>query len=263
MVEKRWNLFPMDTLIQYEEKGKSIAQIVADNGAMLKGRQTRGTKLTLYSSHDPHAPGVQKTAVWLSRYFRPSVIHSKGWGYFRDLEYEMVAKVSGMPQWALIDAGGGVVVDLDSSGNEVYSERKVAKLRESCAIVYVRVRANTLLQTPAATGSACLHYAVRGLNALISDACLVMYLCPHARCAPQRDVSYLKKRIAKKAKAEGGTDSNRPNLDPTKGCGQARSRLGLSAGDAPLFSSRHVRTLSAPLHRAAKDSKPQDEHRAL
>jgi hypothetical protein len=28
-------------------------------------------------------------------------------------------------EWLLIDAGGGVVVDLDEDGNEVYSQRKV------------------------------------------------------------------------------------------------------------------------------------------
>lgn len=52
----------------------------------------------------------------------------------------MVEKVAGMPQWALVDAGGGVVVDLDANGQEVFSERKVNKLKETCAIVYVRVR---------------------------------------------------------------------------------------------------------------------------
>ena len=30
--------------------------------------------------------------------------------------------------WTLIDAGGGVVVDLDDKGKEYYSERKVAAL---------------------------------------------------------------------------------------------------------------------------------------
>ena len=32
MLEKRWNLFSLDTLIQYEAEGKSISDIVAANG---------------------------------------------------------------------------------------------------------------------------------------------------------------------------------------------------------------------------------------
>ena len=38
---------------------------------------------------------------------------------------EKVAGTSSSSDWLLVDAGGGVVVDLDEDGNEVYSERKV------------------------------------------------------------------------------------------------------------------------------------------
>ena len=34
-------------------------------------------------------------------------------------------KAASLPAFSLIDAGGGVLVDLDGDGNEIYSERKV------------------------------------------------------------------------------------------------------------------------------------------
>ena len=117
-VEKRFNVFSLDTLIQYEAGGRAISDIVAEHG----------------------------------------------WHHFRDVEYEAARKAGAFDQWALIDGGGGVVVDLDADGNEVFSERKVAALREHALVVYLK-----------------------------------------------RDCSYLEKRIAKKAAAEGG-DSNRPTL---------------------------------------------------
>ena len=42
-----------------------------------------------------------------------------------DPPVQVVAKASTLPEFALIDAGGGVVVDLDEAGNEVFSNRKV------------------------------------------------------------------------------------------------------------------------------------------
>ena len=50
----------------------------------------------------------------------------------------MVHKLSAFQQGALIDGGGGVVVDVDDSGEESYSERKVELLREHGLVVYLR-----------------------------------------------------------------------------------------------------------------------------
>lgn len=98
------------------------------------------------------------------------------------------------------------MVDLDASGQEVFSERKVQQLKETCAIVYVRVREfHTALVPPAPA----LKHAALSL-VMSRDATFIP-------SSSQRDVDYLKKRIARKAAREGGADSNRPNLDPTKG----------------------------------------------
>ena len=53
-------------------------------------------------------------------------VPNHGWHYFRDLEFEVCRKAgAAFDGWTLIDAGGGVVVDLDDKGKEYYSERKV------------------------------------------------------------------------------------------------------------------------------------------
>ena len=58
------------------------------------------------------------------------------WAPFRDLEYRVVQKVSRLSE-VIVDCGGGVVVDLDEQGKEVYSERKVAALKTGGPIVWL------------------------------------------------------------------------------------------------------------------------------
>jgi shikimate kinase len=68
----------------------------------------------------------------------PEIVDDRGWEYFRDLEFGVVQKVARFEDSALLDCGGGVVVDLDESGHEVYSERKVEALRRNALVVYLR-----------------------------------------------------------------------------------------------------------------------------
>lgn len=82
-----------DLLIEYENGGKSIAQIVAES--------------------------------------------KDGWRAFRELEYEVVKKAVGL-DGIILDCGGGVVVDLDEHGDEVFSKRKVALLRKSGTVIWLK-----------------------------------------------------------------------------------------------------------------------------
>eukprot|EP00242_Pyramimonas_sp_CCMP2087_P006517 CAMPEP_0198209992 /NCGR_PEP_ID=MMETSP1445-20131203/18139_1 /TAXON_ID=36898 /ORGANISM="Pyramimonas sp., Strain CCMP2087" /LENGTH=260 /DNA_ID=CAMNT_0043883921 /DNA_START=128 /DNA_END=907 /DNA_ORIENTATION=- len=68
----------------------------------------------------------------------PQIVEERDWRGFRDLEYEVVKKSAAISEWALIDAGGGVVVDLDEDGNEVFSSRKVDALRATGVVVYIK-----------------------------------------------------------------------------------------------------------------------------
>ncbi|MBF0189794.1 MAG: shikimate kinase [Magnetococcales bacterium] len=58
------------------------------------------------------------------------------WRRFRDLEFVVVEKVSCLDEM-IIDAGGGVVVDLDADGNEIYSERKINALKRRGHVVHL------------------------------------------------------------------------------------------------------------------------------
>ena len=65
----------------------------------------------------------------------PDIVDTRGWAWFRDLEYDVCVKAAKLARedasgWTLIDAGGGVVVDLDENGNETYSQRKVRRRRD-------------------------------------------------------------------------------------------------------------------------------------
>lgn len=68
----------------------------------------------------------------------PEIVETSGWRRFRELELEVVRKVCRFPDSALLDCGGGVVVDLDDDGHEVFSPRKVDALRESARVVYLK-----------------------------------------------------------------------------------------------------------------------------
>lgn len=68
----------------------------------------------------------------------PEIVEERGWTGFRDLEYEATRKAASLKEWSLIDAGGGVLVDLDADGNEIYSERKANALRETGLVVYIK-----------------------------------------------------------------------------------------------------------------------------
>ncbi len=82
-----------DLLIEYDNGGKSIAEIIAECGG--------------------------------------------DWRLFRDMEYEVVKKIARM-DGAIIDCGGGVIVDLDEKGNEIFSARKIGPLKASGTIVWLR-----------------------------------------------------------------------------------------------------------------------------
>ena len=68
----------------------------------------------------------------------PEIIADSGgdWRKFRDMEFEVVQKVARL-NGVVVDCGGGVVVDLDDQGNEVFSDRKVDLLRSCGPIVWL------------------------------------------------------------------------------------------------------------------------------
>ena len=67
----------------------------------------------------------------------PEIVAREGWAGFRARELAVVEKVAAIEGGALIDTGGGVVVELDRDGRERYSARKVDALRRHGRVVYL------------------------------------------------------------------------------------------------------------------------------
>lgn len=67
----------------------------------------------------------------------PDFVAASGWPAFRELEWQITTKLAGMSD-IIVDCGGGIMVDLDSDGEEVYSERKVAALQAGGPVVWLR-----------------------------------------------------------------------------------------------------------------------------
>lgn len=66
----------------------------------------------------------------------PQFVAQCGWPEFRDAEYHVLRKLSAL-DGLIIDAGGGIVVDLDTDGREVFSDRKVDLLKCGGRIVFL------------------------------------------------------------------------------------------------------------------------------
>ncbi|MET0022900.1 MAG: shikimate kinase [Sedimenticola sp.] len=92
-VMTKWPVLSTDLLIEYENGGRTIPEIIADNNG--------------------------------------------DWRSFREMEFEVVRKISRLDN-TIIDCGGGIVVDLDENGNEIFSERKIELLRQNGTIVWLK-----------------------------------------------------------------------------------------------------------------------------
>ncbi|MEO5363102.1 MAG: shikimate kinase [Magnetococcus sp. DMHC-8] len=67
------------------------------------------------------------------------------WRAFRELEYAVACKVAAL-DGMIIDTGGGMVVDLDEQGEELFSERKVAVLKRNGVLVWLQGDVRRLAQ---------------------------------------------------------------------------------------------------------------------
>jgi shikimate kinase len=76
----------------------------------------------------------------------PEIVEAQGWRGFRGIEREVVEKVAKIPGGALIDCGGGVVVELDAQGREVYGKAKVEALRKHGRVVFLKRDPERLLE---------------------------------------------------------------------------------------------------------------------
>lgn len=76
----------------------------------------------------------------------PELVEREGWAGFREREFAVVQRLAAFRSGALLDCGGGVVVDLDASGQEVYSHRKVDALRQDGLVVYLQRDPERLLE---------------------------------------------------------------------------------------------------------------------
>lgn len=68
----------------------------------------------------------------------PEIVEAEGWRQFREIEFDIVDKLAKMKAGVLADCGGGIVVDLDDAGEEIFSERKVERLRSDGIVVYLQ-----------------------------------------------------------------------------------------------------------------------------
>ncbi len=63
--------------------------------------------------------------------------HGGDWRVFRDMEHAVIQKTAAL-DGLIIDAGGGVVVDVDESGREIFSQRKVALLKKKGLLLWLK-----------------------------------------------------------------------------------------------------------------------------
>ena len=59
------------------------------------------------------------------------------WRSFREMEYEVIKKISLLDN-VIIDCGGGVIVDLDDNGEEIFSTRKIDLLKQNGTVIWLK-----------------------------------------------------------------------------------------------------------------------------
>lgn len=67
----------------------------------------------------------------------PQFVTDHGWPLFRQREFEIVSRIGALDN-VIVDCGGGIVVDLDDDGREVFSDRCVTALRARGPVVWLR-----------------------------------------------------------------------------------------------------------------------------
>lgn len=77
----------------------------------------------------------------------PEIIQQNGgdWQVFRELEYQILSKLAPVAP-LILDCGGGILVDLDGAGREIFSERKANLLRQNSLIIYLRADTDRIWQ---------------------------------------------------------------------------------------------------------------------
>lgn len=71
--------------------------------------------------------------------------HAGDWRPFRDMEYAVACKVAAL-DGVIIDAGGGMVVDWNDERQEVYSKRKISRLKQNGFVVWLQGDVQRLAQ---------------------------------------------------------------------------------------------------------------------
>ena len=66
------------------------------------------------------------------------IVEEGGWPLWRDLEYRVLRRETTQTAPALMDCGGGILVDLDEDAEEIFSSRKSELLSQSCRVAYLR-----------------------------------------------------------------------------------------------------------------------------
>ncbi|TGK59378.1 shikimate kinase [Leptospira wolffii] len=71
--------------------------------------------------------------------------HGGNWQPFRELEFEILSKLSSSRN-LILDCGGGILFEQDSEGKETISERKVKILKENAFIISLSRKSDYLIE---------------------------------------------------------------------------------------------------------------------
>ena len=91
----------------------------------------------------PHMP-LDQLIAYEAGMSISEIVKADGWHFFRHLEYQVLKKTSKMNR-VIIDCGGGAIIDLDGSDNEIKSERKI-KLLNKAFVIYLYADLDWLAQ---------------------------------------------------------------------------------------------------------------------
>jgi shikimate kinase len=107
-------------------------------GPRASGKTTTSHTIYKYLDYDVISTDLLISYENNGKSIRQIILENSGsWTSFREQEFKIIKKISKLSR-LVVDTGGGIIVDLDSDGNEIFSKRKADILKNNGVAVYLK-----------------------------------------------------------------------------------------------------------------------------
>lgn len=143
----------------------TISELRKPHIAIVGGRGVGKSRAALELSKAIHRPLYSMDQLITQKYGKDigQLVKEKGWGYFREIEYQILNEICHSAA-GIIDCGGGVICEQDSENRQSFSNRKAELLKKNCTVIWLAAKPETQAsrikndhQRPSLTGTSSVE----------------------------------------------------------------------------------------------------------